>query len=231
MVNEHRFSADVEGTGAPVERKSGWRSCLTGCLIAFVILLVIAILVGVWVARNLREWAADLTTEGIRQGIASSQLPAQEQQEIMVQVDRVAKAFREKKMSVEQLGILAEKFADSPLMSLIVASTIDQQYFAKSGLSEEEKTEGRQTVQRFFRGAIDKKINEAGIDAAMAHVADRDAHGKWKLRPTLTDEELRAFLAEAKKQADAAGVPDQPADIDPSEEIKKIIDEALSAPV
>jgi hypothetical protein len=230
MADEHRFSADVEGSGAPVERKSGWRSCLTGCLIALVILVVIAILVGVWVARNLRDWAAHLATEGIRQGIASSQLPAQEQQEIMVQVDRVAKAFREKTMSFEQLRILAEKLAKSPLMSLIVASTIEKQYFAKSGLSDQERTEGSQTLQQFIRGAIDEKINEAGIDAAMAHVADRDAQGQWKLRPTLTDEDLRAFLAEAKKQADAAGIPKQPADIDPSEEIKKIIDEAQGAP-
>jgi hypothetical protein len=64
----------------------------------------------------------------------------------------------------------------------------------------------------------------------MVHVADRDARDQWKLRPKLTDEELRAFLAEAKKQADDAGIPDQPADIDPSGEIKKIVDEALAAP-
>ena len=83
-------------------------------------------------------------------------------------------------------------------------------------------------MQRFFRGAIDDKINEAGIDAAMAHVADRDPQGHWKLRETLTDDQLRAFLAEAKKQADAAGIPEQPAEIDPSEEIKKIVDEALA---
>jgi len=64
----------------------------------------------------------------------------------------------------------------------------------------------------------------------MAHVADRDARGRWKLRPTLTDDDLRAFFAEAKQQADAAGIPEQPADVDPSEEIKQIVDEALAAP-
>ncbi len=52
MANEHLFTADVEGPATAVERKSGWRSCLTGCLIVLVILAVVAILVGVWIARN-----------------------------------------------------------------------------------------------------------------------------------------------------------------------------------
>jgi hypothetical protein len=231
MADEHRFSADVEGLGMPVERKSRWQSCLTGCLVVFVILIIVAVLVGFWISRNWRGLASSFGTAVIQQGVEASQLPAEEKQQIMVQVERVAQAFRENTISQKQLENLAHKLVESPLMSLMVASTIDQQYFAKSGLSNEEETEGRQTVQRFFRGSIDEKINEAGIDAAMAHVADRDpANGQWKLRQTLTDDQLRAFLAEAKKQADAAGIPEQPAEIDPSEEIKKIVDAALAAP-
>ncbi len=230
MADEHRFTADVEGTGGPVERKSGWKSCLTGCLIVFVILVVIAILIGFWIARNWRDWAATAATEGIKQMISGSQLPAQEQQEIMVEVDRVAKGFREKTISAEQLGKLAQSFVESPLMSVIGASMIEKEYFAKSGLSAEEKTAGSQTLQRFIRGSIDEKINKAGIDAAMVYVADRDPQGQWKLHQNISDADMRAFLAEAKKQADAAGIPEQPAEIDPSEEIKKIVDEALAAP-
>ena len=230
MADEHQFSADVAESSAPAERKSGWRTCFTGCLIVLVIVVVIGILVGFWIARHWRDWAATGLTEGIRQAVSSSQLPAKEQQEVMVQVERVAKAFREEKMSAEQLGVLAQKFVDSPLMSLLVASTLERQYIAKSGLNDAEKAEARVTLQRFIRGSIDDKIDKAGIDAAMAHVADRDARGEWKLRQTLTDDELRAFLTEAKKQADAANIPEQPAEIDPSEEIKKMVDEALAAP-
>jgi hypothetical protein len=229
MADEHLFTAEVAGAGLPAERKSGWRSCLTGCLIALVVLVVIAILVGVWIARNARNWAATGVTEVVRQGMANSQLPAAEQQEIMVQVDRVATAFREKKISLERLGELAQKLADSPVLSLIGASMIESQYFAKSGLNAEEKTVGSQTLQRFIRGSIDGQIEQAGIDAAMDHVAERDSHGNWELRHTLTDEQLRAFLAEAKSQADAAGIPEQPAEFDPSKEIKTIVDEALGA--
>jgi hypothetical protein len=228
MANAPVFTADVEGPSTE-KRRSGWQTCLIGCLIVGVILLVLAILVGVWVARNMRDWAAMGVTEVVRQGMAESQLPAQEQQEVMVQVERLATAFREKQITLEEVGVVAQKLAESPLMSLIGASMIEQQYLAKSGLSDEEKAEDSQILQRFIRGSIDGDITEERMDAAMVHVAER-RNGNWELKQQLTDDELRAFFAEAKKQADEAGIPEQPADIDPSEEIKKIVVEALAAP-
>lgn len=229
MANEHVFTADVDG--APTEkRRSAWQTCLIGCLIVCVVLFVLAVLIGLWISRNWRNWTADLATEGIRQGMAESQLDPQEQQEIMVQVGRVTKAFRENTISSEQLGNLAEKLVQSPLFSMLMTTAIEKQYLAKSGLSEQEKVEGSQALQRFIRGVVDEKIQQPGIDAAMAHVADRRPNNQWELRKTLTDEELRAFFAEAKKQADEAGVPEQPEQIDPSEEVRKIVDEALAGP-
>ena len=59
-------------------------------------------------------------------------------------------------------------------------------------------------------------------------IADRQPNGGWKLRETLTDEQLRAFLKAAKEQADAAAIPEQPESFDPSDEVKRIIDEALN---
>jgi hypothetical protein len=112
-----------------------------------------------------------------------------------------------------------------------MTSAIEKQYLAASGLSAEEKAAGMVSLQRFIRGTVDDKIKQPGIDAAMSHVAVRNpAGGEWKLKQPLTDEELRAFFAEAKKQADEAGIPEQPEKVDPSEEVRKIVDEALSAP-
>jgi hypothetical protein len=230
MADEHRFSADVEGPGIPSDKKSRWQSCLIGCLVAFVILVVIAILVGLWIASNVREWAATGGVEVVRQMLNESQLPPEEQQQIMVQVDRVGTAFREKKLTLEQLGGLMEKFANSPLFAMFGASMLEKHYFATSGLSAEEKVAAHETLQRFIRGWIDKKIPEAGVDAAMKIVATRDHNQHWKLNEKLTDQQIRDFLVEAKKQADEAGVPEQPADIDVSEEFKKIVDQALAAP-
>jgi hypothetical protein len=48
-----------------------------------------------------------------------------------------------------------------------------------------------------------------------------------QMRPTVTDEELRAFLSEAKQQADKAGIPNEPESFDAAAEFTKIIDEAI----
>jgi hypothetical protein len=230
MADEHLFSADVNTAGAPVERRSGWKSCLTGCLIVCVILAVIAILIGLWIRSNWRDIASSVGTTVIAKGINSSQLPVEEKQQIMVEVERIAKAVRDNAISQKQFQVLVNELVESPLMTLVVATAIEQGYIAKSGLTAEEKAAGGVTLNRFIRGALDDKIKEPGIDAAMAHVADRDAGGEWQLRQKLTDDELKAFLAEAKKQADEAGIPEQPAAIDPSEEVKRIVDEALNVP-
>ena len=107
--------------------------------------------------------------------------------------------------------------SESPLMTTLVASAIEKKYLAGSGLNEAEKTDGRQTIRRFLRGAIDGQIAQQGIDDAMTHVATRRQGGDWELK-------------EAKQQADAAEIPNEAEDVDPSDEFKRIVDEALQGP-
>ena len=117
---------------------------------------------------------------------------------------------------------------ESPLMPSFVVMAVERKYFDRSKLSDEEKAEGRQALKRFARGVFDSKIKDKGIDSVMAHVADRGPNGQWELRQAVSDEELRAALSEAKAQADAANIPPAPENIDPSDEVKRIVDEALN---
>lgn len=180
-------------------------------------------------ARNFRGWAADFGSQAINQGIDSSDLAPQEKIEVKQQVDRVGKAFRDGRITVEQAGTIVQKVMQSPLMPILVVGAVDKHYFARSGLSDDEKKEGRLTLKRLARGVIDKKIDEKGLDKVMSHVADRQSNGSWQLRPQVTDDELRAALAAAKADADDAGIAAQPENIDVSDELKKIIDESMPA--
>jgi hypothetical protein len=166
----------------------------------------------------------------VEQGIDASQLPAEEKAEIKVQVQRVADAFRNREMSGEQLGLIMQKIAKSPLLPSLMVAAIDTAYIQKSGLNDEEKTAANETLQRFLRGMMEDKINQQGIDAAMTHVAVRQPNGDWRPREKVSDAELRAFLEAAKVEADKAGIAPPPADFDPSEEFKRIIDEAMNEP-
>ena len=221
--DDDRFGAE------PRERqpRSAMSTCLVGCLITFLVVLVLGIIAGVWVWYNWRDWAAAAGSQALKQGIEQTQLPADEKQDINLQIDRVAEAFRTEQISTKKLADLVQDLADSPLMTSIAASAIDAHYIARSGLSDEEKTEATQTLRRFLRGVVDKKINEGAVDSAMAHVADREADGSWELRDQISDEDLRKFLEVAKAEADKAQIPAEPEDFDPSDEMKRIVDEAL----
>jgi hypothetical protein len=227
MATEHRF--DPYGNQPEGEKKPRtWLStCLIGCLVISVVGLVLMAIVGFWISQNWRDWVSNISDSGISELIEQSELPPQEKQEIKTETDRVIDAFREGRVSLEQVGMILENLVESPLLTMIMVSAADEHYFDKSGLNDEEKAEGRTTLRRFLRGAIDGSIDEESVNTAMAHVAERQSGGGWQLRKTVTDEQLRSFLTVAKEKADEANIPLAPPEFDPSEEVKRAIDEAL----
>jgi len=241
MANGSRFEVDdprfrpgetgaeiqLDEPEAPVQRRSWVAGCLMGCLMVFVILLVIAGIGLFWLFQNWREVASSAGSAVLKQSIEATELPEQEKAEIGVQVDRLAAAFREGRINEHQLGAIVERVVESPLMTTIAVSAIERKYVTGSGLTDQEKAEGRQTLRRFLRGAIDDNIDEQAMDAAMQHVADRDDEGNWRLRERVSDEDLREFFKAAKQAADEAQVEAEPEDVDPSDEFKRIIDEAM----
>jgi hypothetical protein len=230
MATEHRF--DPYGNQPKGEKKprSWLASCLIGCLVVTVVALVLFAIVAYWVSQNWRGWVSDISDSGINELINQSELPPQEKQEIRVEVDRVIDAFRDGRVSLEQVGMILENLAESPLLTVILVSSADAHYFDKSGLSDEEKAVGRTTLRRFLRGAIDGAIDKEAVDAALVHVAERQSGGGWRLREEVTDEQLRSFLEVAKEKADEANIPAEPPEFDPSDEVKRAIDEALGEP-
>jgi hypothetical protein len=226
-IRDPRFESESARPGEP-RPPSPWRTCFIGCLVVAVVAMLLLVALGVWVARNWRGWVATGATEGMNQMIEATDLPAQEKQEIKVEVQRLADAFREGKVSGEQVGQIVEEILESPLFTLFVVSALEKQYLERSGLSDEEKDEGRQTLRRFVRGAMDKKIGEPAIDAVMTHVAEKDSNGDWQMKDRVSDDELRAALKEAKRAADEADIPVQPDEFDASAEFKRIVDEAMN---
>jgi hypothetical protein len=226
-TKDPRFDGDYSEAVAPPAKRSPWMTCLIGCLVVVVVVMLLLAAVAYWVWHNRRDLAATIAAKGVNQMIDATDLPAQERREMKLEVQRVADAYREGRLSNEQAVRIMEELVDSPIFSLFVVSAIDNQYLKQSGLSEEEKAEGRQTLQRFVRGAVDDKIDQAMVDSVMEHVADKRPDGRWRLRDKVSDEQLRAALAEAKRAADEAGIPEQPETVDASAEFKRIVDKAM----
>jgi hypothetical protein len=227
---QFRVEDDRYQTEPPVKSNKWAKGCLLGCLAAVIVFLILGAIATFWVSRNWREWIASGATVAVHQSIDDSQLPDEEKKQIKADADRFILGFREGRVSMEQFGLLVQKFAESPLMTTFVASAVETQYLGKSGLSDEEKADARITLQRFMRGVIDNKIDNQTRDRALSNVADRQPDGNWQFRETVTDAEIRAFVTEAKKAADDAQIPPEPPEFDPSDEVKRIIDEVMAMP-
>jgi hypothetical protein len=224
-ANQYVESPDQFNVTAPP--RSRWSSCLTGCLIVFGIMLIVAIVLGIWISHNWRDRFADIGMQAFDQSIESANLPPQEKAEVKAQVERVEKAFREGQITNKQAFAIIDKLMKSPLMPSLLVAAVDKQYFDHSGLSNGEKLRGREALRRFASGAISGKINQQGIDAVLSHVAVRGSGNNWTFRQKVSDADLRAALTEAKTRADSAAIPEEAESVDPSDELKRIIDEAL----
>lgn len=206
------------------------RGCLgalfVGCLWMAVVLLVIGSIAGFWLWQHGRELVADIGADQIKKGIEAAELPAQEKDELGVEVDRLADAFRTGKLSAEQMKDFMRRLAESPLATSIVVAVIENKYFEGSGLSDAEREEGRRELRRFARGVIERKIPEGERDAVIDHVAERDGD-TWEMREHVTDDDLRALVAGSKAAADGANIPQEAEVVDLSDELQRIVDEAL----
>jgi hypothetical protein len=112
---------------------------------------------------------------------------------------------------------------------MFLVSAIEAKYFDQSGLSDEEKTAGHVTLNRFMQAVVNDKVPQATMDQVMEHIADRKPGGddQWELKESVTDDQLRELLADAKAAADAAEIPAEIPEVDPSEEVRQIVDDVL----
>jgi nucleotide-binding universal stress UspA family protein len=200
--------------------------CLKGCF--FVMLVMVAVLaVLMFVAyQNSRDWGASFGEWLIDHSLAASNLPDQEQDEIRVELARPFAGIRDGSLSADQIGELVETFAESPLIPSLALTVIETHYFDQSGLTPEEKVQGGLALRRFLRGVIDDKIGRNQIDAVISHVATKEGES-WRFRESVSDAELQAMIATAEQEADNAGIPEQVDEIDPSDEVRKIIDAVM----
>lgn len=224
-----RFEIESSEDYGAYDQPSRSPGCFKGCLIGLGVLLVLLLLGGIVVSLKWRGWVSSMALSVMRQALEASSLPQAEKLEVAAELTRVVDAFRQKQLSAEQFQQIITALVESPLMDLFVVSVVEEQYLKKSDLPPEEIEAGRNTLRRFVNGVIHKKIKQEGVDNVLEHVADRQPNGEWVFRHDVASEDLRAMLADAKAEADKAEIPQHVEPIDPSDEVKRIVDDVLGA--
>jgi hypothetical protein len=140
--------------------------------------------------------------------------------------------FESGKVTVDQLGRVADEFSKGPLLPLATVVGIEKEYFNQQGLTDEDRAAGKRAIDRTARGIAEKKIPQTKIDDLLAPIADRAPNGSFQLRPKdkVTADDVRKLIATAKTEADAAQIPDEPFTVDVASEFVGAIDRALGVP-
>lgn len=229
--NQNPFSTAPMPQQPP--KKSGWR-WLIGLLlvgVGFMFFAGVLCLAGVWyVASNVDQWVVGLGREAIVSMVNESELPATEKAEVIAQVDRLVDAYKEGKIKQADLDRVFAGLQDSPALQALALYNIENEYLADSQLPAAEQAQARRTFQRALRAIYEGKISEEQFYAVLPEGNDDETIRPVSTNSPNTDanDELRETLAKLKVMADSAGIPDEPYQLDISDELQKLIDQALA---
>lgn len=211
-------------------KKKGWGGCLVGCLVAFGICCVLCAGIGVYGYYNFKSFAVKQAKQAVTVVLKDSGLPIEEQNEISKQVSRLGDAYESGELTNEEAGLLVQDVVESKLFGVIALKAVDAKYLQGSGLSVEEKLEAKRVMMRVVRGAIEEKLSKEQLEEIGEHfqIPNPQNPSVKTLKPTMSDEELRAFIVAATEMADEAEIPDEDFDVSIAEEFKKVVDKALA---
>jgi hypothetical protein len=207
-------------------------SALFGCLGAALVVLFLVAAGGIWLYFNAKTLVAGVTRDAMVEVVEESGLPEADKDALIAEIDRLEAGVKEGRIGYEQLARIGRAVVESPLVGSFVVLAAEASYLLPSGLSVEEKEAGRVQLERLAHGMIEERLTEEDLDSALdliSHPNSGDGDSR-RLKERLSDDELRAFLAEVERIADASDLPEYPTRIDLGAELRRIIDETLASP-
>ena len=235
--NSNRIAGSIEPRsprGAAARRGS----FLTGCLIVLAVLVILAVVAGLWIRANYRGVLANVSVQMVEAALDESELDDQQKAAVLAEVEALATDYKEKRISNEQMLEVMEEITESPLLPLGAVYAVDKGYVQPSAMTDEEKADARLQLQRVARGFYEGSIDQGQLEDILEPISKRQQEadsGEFDIElqepEDVSVEELRQFVERARTAADDAGVLDEPFQIDIAAELRKAIDRALGRPV
>lgn len=220
--------------GRTPARRGNW---LIGCGVVLAVIVVILLGVGIYVAVNLRGWAASGMQAGMNSVVDSLPIDDGEKVESHAVVDGFIQDFRDGKVTYAQLGKIFEELTKGPVMPAAAALGVGHMYFRDSDLDATTKADGMVQIARVAHGLASKAITPDDLpdilEPLKAKATERDTvqfdlpdgtHLRLKAPPSATAEDLKAFVQAARTVCDEKGLPAAPPSFDLSTELQHAID-------
>lgn len=194
---------------------------------------------GIIVANSWRSWVAAPTRDIVTQAMNETDLPDEQKAAILDETNDFINAFEHGDITLEELGMVAEAFVQSPVVPMLAVYGFGEAYISQSGLADEERADANYQLRRVARGISERTIPANDFNSILEPLEpgpDEDPgpqiHG-GNVNFTLADPEdvddgeLREFIVNATTAANEASVPDEDYQIDYATEIRKVVETAL----
>lgn len=217
------------------------KGCMVSAAIFFMLLLVAGGLATYFVVKNFRGWVAAGSEAIITEVINDANIPESEKDEVKAIVSDLRTDFENEVISTEDFGLIIQGFTTSPLIPAVIASESYRSYYeVNPDLTDEDKAAAKLELGRMARGIFEESITNGEVITVLdpITVPEGTAGGTVKMNlggveitlkkpEQCSIEELNLVTANARAASDAQKIPDEAFEVDLSDELEKIINQAL----
>ncbi len=208
---------EFEAAGTP-RKKSKAFPWLIGCSITMLVVGGLCVGGAYYAYHRLIDFVHD----GFAQMIEESGLPTDQVASMKTDLDRLRDAVVDGDVDWSQFEALEEEL--ERVVTLGVLQWYETEVLSEVELPEEERAEGRRTVQRFARGVQEGTLDPDDLRRFDLEVDEETREKGWD------PEEVRRNLAAMKAAVDEAGVPDEPFQADVAAEFTALVDGLIETP-
>jgi hypothetical protein len=234
------------------EKEPKSSSCLKmlgiGCVV-LVVVLVIAIGTGVYFIKTKGlELVSSAITSMTEKVLQESQLTDVEKEGVRGEISRLTMRMKAGEISLDHMRKLADGIQQGPLPTLFFLQGVATGNLIPPDIPTEEKTSARLNAQRLQRAAVEGKVTPQALQEVLKAIP-RDGNDSpkaeqeppsWNLesprqemtgpfKKEITPEDWRPVMTLIKKLADDAGIPNEPYQLELTQEIRKLLDEVLAS--
>ena len=204
-------------------KKGNGKKWFFGCCGGLLVLALLCVGGGWFAAGWAKDEMASTLREGIAEALEESQLSDEQSSGINAQAERLEQAIQSWGLveAVEHLGNLEQVSGDLQEISHhIILVSYGGFVLPNTPMPEEERRAGLRILERYSRG----------IDEGSLSLNNQD--DDWQLNSKKSGDdsvefdvvEVRAHLADLEQRVEAAGIPDEPYEVDLADKLKKIVD-------
>jgi hypothetical protein len=182
----------------------------------------------------LPPYIADRATSNLASVVMQSRMPDGQSRAILRELTRIREAARKGALGMTALAALIEEIRTGPLQACLVASAALDGFQPPADLTpaqqEQRRGQTRDVVNRFLWGVANRRIPRPRVEETLNLVSQKDAEGRYALKPKLDPNDIRDFLASVEKQVKDAGIGPNPGVADVAARLREDIDAALKPP-